>query len=555
MRRSRARGLGGAGLVVAAGALLASGALPTAAAVAAAKSSSTAVLTIGTPYATATDNFNPYSATTTVSSAGINSLIYEPLLQFNVVKPAVHDWLASSYTWSDAGKKITFTIRKGVRFSDGQPLTSSDVAFTYEMIKKNPALNITGISLTNVSSSGDTVTLTLPMPGYQELQSLASVYIVPKSVWSTIANPTVFTNPNPVGSGPFVLSSYTPQGIVLKPNTAYWQGAPKVSEIEVLFESSDTTLEEALQSGAVQWATDFIPDVQKLYLAKSSNFHFWGPPLYAIALIPNLKVWPTNQLAVRQAISLSVNRAAWVNKAETGQGQALTNPSGLPAPFDGFIASSLQSQTIPFSIAQARATLKKAGFSLGPNGYFEKGGKTVSLTLALPSPFADWVEAAQLMVQSMKKAGIDATFQGTSPAAWRADLASGNFQLMPDFATTSLGITPYEEYLHLLDSSLTAPIGKAASGDYERLFSPSIDKDLAAFASAGNHAQEMAALTPVERYLATQLPVIPTIAEDGFDEYSTQSFVGWPSASNPYEVGIVAAPYNEVVILHLRPKS
>src|SRR5689334_22184471 len=70
-----------------------------------------------------TRNFNPYVQSSAASLLGATSLIYEPLLQANVLKPGqYYNWLATGYTWSDGGKSITFTIRPGVKWSNGTPL-------------------------------------------------------------------------------------------------------------------------------------------------------------------------------------------------------------------------------------------------------------------------------------------------------------------------------------------------------------------------------------------------------------------------------------------------
>jgi len=519
---------------------------------------SSAVLTIsGTAENSVTRNFNPYSATNPVDVLGVDSLIYEPLLQFDDVEPGIQPWLATKYSWADGGKSITFTIRPGVKWSNGQPLTAADVAFSYQIAMKYPAANTQGLSLTGVNSSGDTVTLTFASPQYQELQNIASVFIVPQATWGHVGNPATYVDATPVGTGPYVLSSFTPQGIVLKKNPGYWQASQvKVPEVDFPVYSSDTAIQDALQSGQVQWANDFIPGVQKLYLDKSSHNHFWGPPIYAVALDPNLDTWPTNQLAVRQAISLAINRPQWLAEAESGQGSVIQSASGLPPVLQKFIAPSVSGMSLAENVAQAKKVLEKAGFVMGSGGYFQtKSGKQLTLQIIAPSSFADWVEAGSLMVQSLRSAGIDATFSGQSVAGWRSNVSSGNFELTPYWETVTPGITPYGLYNDVLNSALTAPINKPASGDFERLKSPAIDADLAKLAAAPDSTAEMAALAPIEQYMATQLPVIPAIADAGFDEYSDASFTGWPSAADPYTNSLPGGISNEVVLLHLRPRS
>jgi peptide/nickel transport system substrate-binding protein len=504
-------------------------------------------------------NFNPFSPTSALNNQGLGlvSLIYEPLLQFDLAQPKTYPWLATKYEWSDGGKAITFTIRPGVKWSNGTPFTPADVAFTYNLLMRYPAINTGGVQLTSVQQSGDTVTLHFPKPQYQRLEEIASVQIVPQSVYGKVGNPATYVDGNPAGTGPFTLSSFTAQEIILKKNPSYWQpGLPKINEIDTPVYSSDSTLQEALQSDQVDWAGDFIPGIQKIYVSKSPYHHFWGAPIYTIALDPNLRTWPTNNLAVRQAISLAVDRQALSSQAESGQDPALTDAAGLVNPLRGYLDPSLASTTLTHDVTKAKQVLTSAGFVMGSDGFFHtKSGKTLSVQISDPSAFADWVEAGSIMVQDLRSAGIDASFVSESVSGFRANLAQGNYQLAQWFGTLSPGTTPYSLYNDWLSSSLTAPIGKTATGDFERLDNPAIDSQLNALANASNTTAAMQALKPIEQYVATQLPVIPTVQEVAFDEYNDQHFTGWPSASNPYEEGNPSNLTNEVVLLHLTPKS
>jgi ABC-type transport system substrate-binding protein len=86
--------------------------------------------------------FNPYVSTSLGTELNMQSLTCEPLLEFNILNPAQPPvpWPATSYAWSDGGRRLTFTIRPGVKFSDGTPMTASDVAFTFNLLMKNKAL-------------------------------------------------------------------------------------------------------------------------------------------------------------------------------------------------------------------------------------------------------------------------------------------------------------------------------------------------------------------------------------------------------------------------------
>src|SRR5580698_4151600 len=177
------------------------------------------------PETTITQAFNPFVPTQAAYGMGATGLIYEPLIQFDLASPTIsYPWLATSYAWSNAYKTITFTIRQGVKWNNGTPLTPADVAFTFNMVKANTAINSGGLTISSVSSSGNTVTLTFPTPQFSNLEEIAGQAIVPKSQWTGV-NPATFTDATPVGTGPYMLGSFTPQGFTLKKNPYYWQPA------------------------------------------------------------------------------------------------------------------------------------------------------------------------------------------------------------------------------------------------------------------------------------------------------------------------------------------
>jgi peptide/nickel transport system substrate-binding protein len=111
-----------------------------------------------------------------------------------------------------------------------------------------------------------------------------------------------------------------------------------------------------------------------------------------------------------------------------------------------------------------------------------------------------------------------------------------------------------------LDSSLAT--GSAATGDYERLNDPHVNAMLATLAGAADTAAQAQALAPIAKYVADNLPVIPTTTASQWFEYNSQNYVGWPTEQNPYETGQPSGSNNgpgsgtdEVVILHLKPRA
>jgi len=514
------------------------------------------------PETSITQDFNPFVNTQAAYGMGADGLIYEPLIQFNMVAPPqYYPWLATSYAWSNGGKTITFAIRQGVKWNNGTPMTPADVAFTFNMLKKYPAVNLNGLKIQTVSTSGNNVVLTFPSAQYTNLQSIAGTAIVPQSVWSSAGNPATFQDPNPVGTGPYMLKTFTPQGIILTKNPNYWQAADvQVPTVDFPVYTSNTGALAALFAGQIDWTGNFIPGLQQNFVAKDPAHHgYWEAPGGTNSLMPNLNKWPTNQLPVRQAISLAINRQLLAQEGEAGLEQPVLNATGMPLPtfqaWVGPVANLTNSAT--GNAAAAEQVLTKAGFTKGSNGFFQKNGQTVALTIVDPAAYTDYAEVDSLVAQQLRAAGIDATFQGLSVDAWNTDVASGDFQLTSHWSNG--GLTPYNMYDGWLDSSLAT--GNTATGDYERLNNPTINAELATLAAAPDTAAQTAALVPIEQYVANNLPIIPTTTASQWYEYNSQNYTGWPTQQNPYETGQPSGSNNggstgtdEVVILHLRPR-
>jgi len=527
------------------------------------KSSASGTLTMeSSPESTITQAFNPFVPTQAIFGMGADGLIYEPLLQFDIAAPPkYYPWLATSYQWSNGGKSVTFTIRQGVKFNNGTPMTPADVVFTYNLVKANKAINLAGLNISSVSASGNNVTLTFPTSQYTNLQSIAGVPILPQAIWSKVGNPAAYADPNPVGTGPYKLKTFTPQGFTLTKNAGYWQASlAKVGNVYFPVYTSNTGALSALFNDQIDWTGNFIPGLQKDFVAKDpAHHHFWEAPGSTNAFIPNLNKWPTNQLAVRKAISMAVNRTVLATEGEAGLENPVLNASGITLPTYSAWSAPVAADTVSATsdAAAAQNVLKAAGYTKGSNGFFQKGGKTVSITLISPSAYTDYAEVGSIAAQELKSAGIDANFQGVSVNAWNQDMATGNFTLAEHWSNG--GVTPYNLYDNWLDSALSSPT--AATGDYEGLKNPTIDSALAQLAGSQTVAQQTTALTPIAKYVEANLPVIPiTTASDWF-EYNSQHWVGWPTQSNPYESGQPSGSNNnagtgtdEVVILHLSPR-
>src|SRR5437764_10540326 len=135
-----------------------------------------------------TRNFNPYNQASVIS--GTQGLIYETLLNVNRLDGTVKPWLASSYNLASDAQSMTFHLRQGVTWSDGQAFTSDDVVFTLNLILKNPSIDLTGIDAAVKSVSAldtGTVKVALSKPFNPIVWILGGqVFILPKHTWSVV---------------------------------------------------------------------------------------------------------------------------------------------------------------------------------------------------------------------------------------------------------------------------------------------------------------------------------------------------------------------------------
>lgn len=500
-------------------------------------------------------NFNPYAGSVV---SGTQGLIYETMLMFNRIAGTSKPWLATSTTISSDAKTITFNLRKGVKWSDGQAFSSADVVFTLNLLKKYPSLDLNGIDSyikSVVAPDANTVTVTLTQPYYPILWYLGGqTFILPQHIWSKVkGDPSQFADPNPVGTGPYTLKTFTPQLVTLARNASYWQAdKAKVTLIKIPAFNDNTSDELALEHGQVDWTNLYIQNVQKSYVDKDPKHnHYWYPSSDVVYLYLNLKKAPFDQLAIRTAISDAINRDQLNTVGEGGYEPAATPTSLLPADAQ-YLLPAYKGLKFTFSTANAMSALQGAGYAKDSSGIFAKNGKELAFNLNVVSGFNDWINDAQLMEKSLDGAGMKVTVNTIDYNTYYDKLQQGDFDTA--MLWTSAGPSPYYLYNGLLNSANSAPIGQAASTNYERWMDPTTDKLLQDYATSTNPAAQTQAIQGLEKIMVEQLPSIPLTFEPYWGQYSTAKFTGWPSASDPYQsAGTLEPPDTEDVILHLQP--
>ncbi len=497
---------------------------------------------------------SPYNLTAV--NEGIQGMVYEPLYFFNVNNGAETPWLATGYSWSSDYLHLTFTIRQNVKWSDGKSFTANDVAFTFNMLKQYPAADINGLWTNYLSSvtapDTNTVVVTFQKPYPPAIWYIAGqTYIVPQHIFANV-NPTTFANDNPIGTGPFTLTKFSPELLVYSKNPNYWQADKvKVDQLDYPAVKDNTTLQLELAKGQIDWGSFFAPDLNTTFVALDpAHNHYWMAPTNLFALYLNLSKAPFNDVNVRQAISAALNRSQMANQAESGY--------VAPASTTGLILPNENSYLDPsYATVQENADTQKAiqllqtdGYTKGSDGIYQKNGVRLAFHLDVVSGWTDWEAMARVIIQNLKSVGMAVTLNDIQDTAYYNARDNGSYDAL--IGGMFAGPTPFYLYNTHLNSANLSPKGY----DWSKWQDPTTNRLLQEYASTTNVTVQKQAIQGLEKIFVTELPTIPLVNAASWYEYSTKNFTGWPDQNNPYAVGSAyQVPDDEVVVTHLIPAN
>jgi peptide/nickel transport system substrate-binding protein len=510
-------------------------------------------------------NFNPFSPDTRTQS---QTIIYEPMMIFNKSKPELTPWLATGYTWNSDNTLLTFKLRDGVKWSDGQPFTAKDVTYTFDLLKKNPALlnNIGSILTDNLDSwdAPDNLTVEFKFKAVHTpaLYLLANEIIVPEHIWKDVQDPATFTNDTPVGTGPFTqIVKFEDQIYILGKNPYYWQpGVPAFDGLRYPAYPGNDQANLALTNGELDWAGNFVPDIEKTWVSKDpTNFHYYFVGGDGVMLYLNPAVKPFDNADVRKAISMGIDRKMMLNVAEYDYVPP-SDATGLSEEYKSWkdpAAVSAGTWT-NYDAKAANDLLDKAGLKKDASGArLGPDGKPMKYSLIVPNGWTDWISACQIIAQNMKDLGIDITLDTPEQNSWQEQLFTGKFQWAMSWS--SGGATPYNFYRGQMSKLTVLPIGDTANENWNRFVDPKADELLDAFAKTSDLAKQKDLMNQLQMVFVNDAPALPLFPGPDWYEYSTAHFTGWPTKENPYAPGPpyaapVFAPSPLLVVTNLKPK-
>lgn len=490
---------------------------------------------------TFTANFNPFAG-----QRDGRLYIYEPLAIVNPYSGVETPWLGTRWKFVNS-HEFAVTVRSGVKWSDGVPFTARDVAFTFNLMKKFPALDGNGLwnVLSSVTAHGDQVIFRYKTPAVQTAVEILQVPIVPEHIWSKIKDPVTWPDANPVGTGPYVLKSFTPYQYTLVKNKNYWQ-AGKVQVPELIFPAGEPNQVAQLKlvSGQWQWATLFLPNVKQIWVKGNPDHQYWFPGGAPVALVLNLKKAPFDNVAFRKAVAYAINRKAIVDKAEFGYvppaSQALLT---LPAQRSYLDPAIPHEGYVPYAPQESKAILKAAGFKWNRQGkLLTPSGSPVTFTIQIPSGWTDWIQTSEMIAQDLGRLGMNVTVQTPQYGAYAEDQTNGSFTGV--LAGAGGQPDPYWSFYYLLGPTNTFGF-----------HSPQVSNILANWNATTNLANQRRDAYTLEHTMVTQFPVIPLFYGANWAEYNTKSYIGWPTAKNPYASGAPYLPDVLLIATHLRPRT
>lgn len=330
--------------------------------------------------------------------------------------------MATDWDISEDGLVYTFHLREGVKFSDGSEMKAQDVVFTYETVKSHQAEN-ENVDLSKLSSvkavDASTVEMTLSEPFSPFLDTTAMLGIVPADAYDRVA-----FDQNPIGTGPWKVVQYDAnQQIIVEPNPYYYEGAPSISRVTLLYMDNDTAL-AAARSGQVDivmvspdYASEQIEGMHMIPL-ETMDIRMISLPVLPAQEREGVTVGNdvTADPAVRQALAIGIDRATIIEHAFNGIGKPAVGFTGnlLWASEDAYSDNRKQ---------EAIALLEKAGWQdTDGDGIREKDGVVCTFDVyaaedrfVLAAALAE--DAKELGIQIVPHAsGWDEIYQHTNTA-------------------------------------------------------------------------------------------------------------------------------------------
>jgi peptide/nickel transport system substrate-binding protein len=458
-------------------------------------------------------NLNPLFSNPDAASVEqqVVRLVFEPFVDLDArgrPVPALLERIPTTQNGglSADGRTIRFELRRGVRWSDGVPVSAQDVLFTLHAITdpRNPVRSQEGYDLIDraYALGRHSVVLHLRRAWAPAVTSYFSYgfspqFVLPAHVLrsqSPLATAAFNADPS-VGDGPFSFVSWRRgEGMRYQANPRYWRGKPAVSRLVVRSVPDPSTNLLLLQSGELDW--NLLAPAQLAIVRGDASLRFTTVPTAVVAgLALNTSHAPLDEVQIRRGLAMSVDREAVSRKITLGL-YPVTNV--LQPRFSWAFDATVREPA--YDPAQADRLFDRAGWPRSADGWRRRGGKTLRLVYVQFVETTTGVRVATAVAAALRERGVDVVVKSVSNAQLflpqTGVLASGNFDLA--YVPWTMGADP--------DDSWVLRCG--APSNYMRWCSAAVDRLEREALSTTARAVRKRAYRQIARIVADQVPVL-----------------------------------------------
>lgn len=521
--------------------------------------------------------WNPYAIGANHQNGA--NIMYEPLAFFSAFADKETMWLAESYSYNEDSTELTIKTRQGINWSDGEPFSAEDVAYTFTMLKELGSQVRWGVDVQKFVESAEAVDeqtvlikFIVPAPRFFSFVTYKydiGVYIVPKHIyegqdWTTFKAFDIAKG-LPVTTGPFQLVASSPEQKIYDRRDSWWaadQGLAPMPEMERIVQLPDAAEQQQAQSlitNEIDMGFTLAPETfqtifdqnEKITTHAGRQAPYGYLDWWPVSMYVNTTVPPFDNPDVRWALSLLINREQVIDVGWSGANTISTIPMPPYPPlqryFDKVSDLLKEYDTSAFNPDKAGELLQKAGFTKNGEGkWVDASGAPLKLEVFVP----DFLNGmGMVVVQQLKDQGIEVT--PSNPPDWATRFEKGDYQA----AFYGHGGSVNDPYATLnLYTSSSENVPGAHQANFPRWSNPDYDKIV-----------DEVYITPMTDYeklenlfhdaMAIWLPALPDIPLTQLYHrigYNETYWTNWPIGDDAYVNGASWHLTFEMVLWNLK---
>jgi len=527
-------------------------------------------------------NFNPFLTQTHLRGPGTVFTVHEHLIHYVSVNDKTYYWLASGYQYNENFTVFTLNLRSGIKWNNGVPFNTSDIEFTFNMLKANPALPrfrgfLSDVNRTEIVNA-TTIKFHLNSPNKRYHRNFIgeAIWIVPKHIWANVTDPVAFKNNPPMDTGPYTLLSVSSENVIWKRNDDYWGkgvfGLPKPKYVVFTWVGppngiTELTMMKLMKHEIEQGRGTTSPQLEMMkgvnpYISSFNDKPpYFLPSISVWAIAVNLDKYPFNYSEVRWAISYALDRQKLVDIAMPGSGLPADSPGYWTPLYKGLDKWKDYTLFATYNVSEYNpqksiALLEGLGFKRGADGIFvtPNGTRLSFLYLSWDGPLDRVVQP--LTADMLKKVGIEVEVKFILSEAYWPTWAGGNYEMFRDFQAAGDPLDPYYSWWfwhnrYILPRGVWAYANRIRWNNTE--FSTLVDQMFELDPILNRTVYERINNKLLEIWLK-ELPLIGQVyfadLSVAYDEYY---WTGWPNKNNPYATGADWYADFGLVLFNLRP--